>query len=381
MNCTQLLPGRGGNVLLLSMRELAQLVAYCVNYEFEDVVSEVTGADRVNVRDGGTLEWSRRIYRYSRFLGGRRFSKSLKLHSTVRLERDYELFLPVFNHPHELYSLTAIPNWRQRCRFAACFLSEMWVHNLPNYLLELLAEFDHIFVGVSHPVAAVTRITGRPCTYLPLAADVLSFAPVPPVERVIDMCNIGRRSQVTHEALLGLAADRSRNFFYYYDTVAASGMDMKHRTFRVQNAREHRMLLANLMRRSQFCFAHKGFVNDPNATQGRDEISSRVYEGAAAGVIMLGEPPRSNPDFDQQFNWAETLIEVPFDCPEIGRILTELKADGERTARIRRNNLLNAALRHDWNHRLSAVYQTFGIPPTEGMLARNERLQALAASL
>ena len=26
---------------------------------------------------------------------------------------------------------------------------------------------------------------------------------------------------------------------------------------------------------------------------GRDEISSRFYEGAAAGTVMLGEPPRA----------------------------------------------------------------------------------------
>src|SRR6185437_14622537 len=103
---------------------------------------------------------------------------------------------------------------------------------LPKYLLELLAEFDHIFVGVQHVVDEVSQIVGVPCGYLPAAADVLRFAPYPDFpSRTIDVCNIGRRSQVTHAALLGLA--RERRLFYYYDTVAASGPDRKQRTFRV----------------------------------------------------------------------------------------------------------------------------------------------------
>ena len=101
-----------------------------------------------------------------------------------------------------------------------------------SYLLDLLAEFDHVFVGVQHAVDEVSKIAGVPCRYLPLAADVLRFSPYPiPPPRTIDVCNIGRRSEVTHAALLRLA--RERRLFYYYDTVAASGPDRKQRTFAV----------------------------------------------------------------------------------------------------------------------------------------------------
>ena len=96
----------------------------------------------------------------------------------VVLERDFDLFFPVFSHTYELYSLATIPNWRQRCRKAACFISEVWSDMLPEYLLELLSAFDHVFIGHRHPVKDVARITGRPCTYLPLAVDVLRFAPL-----------------------------------------------------------------------------------------------------------------------------------------------------------------------------------------------------------
>src|SRR3984885_14808960 len=240
----KLIPG-GGEVLLLSMRRLADQVGYCMDYEFEDVICEATGADLVEADDLSSLALSRGAYKLTRFAtGSRSLARAISPQpSIVPLERNYELFFPIFNHTHELYTLATIPNWRKRCRYAACFVSEVWLHLLPRYLLEQLADFDHIFLGVHHCVEEVGRITGRPCTYLPLAVDVLRFSPVPQFPtRVIDVYNIGRRSPATHQALMQAA--REREVFYSYDTVAASGVDQKQRTFRVQDAGEHRLLLA-----------------------------------------------------------------------------------------------------------------------------------------
>ena len=376
-----LVAGGGGRVLLLSMRRLADLVGFCLNYEFEDVVAEVTGADRVDAGDRSALEFSRRAYKFTRFAtGSRRLAGSWAPRpSTVRLERDYELFFPVFNHAHELFALATVPDWRRRSRVAACFINELFSHVLPGYLLELLGEFEHVFIGVRHAVDEVARIVGRPCSYLPAAADVLRFSPYPdPPPRAIDVCNIGRRSPVTHDALLRLARDR--RMFYYYDTVAASGTGHKQRTFHVDDAREHRRLLASLLQRSRYFIANRSRVNEPELTMGRDEMPGRFYEGAAAGAVMLGEPPRTE-EFEKQFGWPDALIRLPFDSPDVGRVLVELDQDPQRLARIRRDNVRNAALRHDWVHRLRTVFETVGIPPTEAMLARERRLQALAAAL
>jgi hypothetical protein len=360
------------------MRRLADLVAFCLPYEFEDVFAEVTGADRVDAGHHEAMESSRRVYKLARVAtGSRRFARAIAPDfSTVRLERHYELFFPVFNHAHELYALATLPDWRRRSRLAACFVSELWVQLLPKYLLELLAEFDHVFVGVQHVAGEVSHIAGVPCRYLPLAADVLRFSPYPDLPpRAIDLCNIGRRSEVTHAALLRLA--RERCLFYYYDTVAASGPDQKQRTFRVSDPEEHRLLFANLLRRSRYFIANRSRVNEPEFTMGRDEISSRFYEGAAAGTVMLGEPPRT-PLFEAQFDWPDALIRLPFDSPEIARLLAELDANPERLSRVQRNNVRNAALRHDWVYRVREVFETLGLPPTAGMLAREERLRALA---
>ena len=361
------------------MRRLADLVAFCAQYEFEDVIAEVTGADRVEIDDESALEFSRRVYKLVR-LGTRsqRVARTLAPRpSTVRLERDYELFFPVFNHTHELYALRALPDWRARSRFAACFITEVWAHLLPGYLLELLSQFDHIFIGTRHCVTDVARIIGRPCSYLPQAADVLRFSPWPDQPpRDIDVCNIGRRSAVTHEVLVKLAA--ARRIFYYFDTFAAgSGRDHKQRTFRVANPRQHRLLLASLLQRSRYFIANRSRVNEPEHTGGHEEIAGRFYEGAAAGAVMLGEPPNAE-QFRSQFGWPDAVIRMPFDCPYVERVLAGLDADRERLARIGHENARQAALQHDWIHRLEIVFKTLGLAATPAMIERRRRLGELA---
>ena len=248
------------------------------------------------------------------------------------LERDFELFFPVFSHTYELYSLTTIANWRQRCRKAACFINEVWSDMMPEYLFELLSAFDHIFIGYRHSIKDVARLTGVPCTYLPLAVDVPRFAPASCDQpRPIEVCNIGRRSPVTHQALLDDA--ERRESFYYYDTVAARGADLKDRTFRVDSPHEHRRMLATLLKRSRYFIANRSYVNRPEFTAGRDEISSRFYEGAAAGAVMIGEAPRTE-EFKQQFDWPDAVIDTPFNSPDIGRILADLTGDPARLRAI-----------------------------------------------
>jgi len=365
----------------MSMRRLADLVAYCAQYEFEDVIVEVTGADRVEVDDVAALEHSRRAYKLLRLgTGSQNLARALApAPSTVRLERDYELFFPVFNHTHELYSLRALPEWRARCRLAACFITEVWAHLLPGYLLELLGDFDHIFIGTRHCVEDVARLTGRRTTYLPQAADVERFSPWPnEPPRDIDVCNIGRRSAVTHAALVELAA--ARRVFYYFDTFAAGpGPDQKQRTFRVADPRQHRLLLASLLQRSRYFIANRSRVNEPEHTGGHEEIAGRFYEGVAAGAVLLGEPPNAE-QFRSQFGWPDAVIRMPFDCPDVGRVLAELDADPQRLARVGRENARQAALQHDWLHRLEIVFQTVGLDPTPAMLARRERLNRIAMS-
>jgi hypothetical protein len=369
-----------GKVLLLSQRRVSNLVAFCVGYEFEDTVAAVTDAERVDTTGLPAIEFSRRAYKLARMLcGSPRLARRLAPYprNKVVLEREFELFFPIFNHAYELYALATIPNWRERSRKAACFITEVWSDMLPEYLLELLTGFDHIFIGCTRSVQEVRRVTGRPCTYLPIAVDVPRFAPSSLDQpRPINVSYIGRRSQVTHQALLDDA--ERQQLFYYYDTVAASGVDLKDRTFRVDSPNEHRRLLSTLLKHSRYFIANRSYVNRPEFTAGRDEISPRFYEGAAAGTVMLGEAPRSD-EFKKQFDWPDAVIHLPFDSPDIGGILADLNDDTTRLHAARRNNVWKAALGHDWLHRIQVVFDTLGVPHTEKMQARARLLDRIAA--
>lgn len=366
-----------GKVLLLSQRRIADLVAFCLAYEFEDVFAAVTDARRIDVTDFPGLEFSRRAYKLARLASGSpKRARQLAPYprSKVVLENDFELFFPVFSNAFELYSLATIPNWRQRCRKAACFIVEVWSDQLPTYLIELLSAFDHIFIGYHHSVEEVTRITGRPCTYLPIAVDVLRFTPGSlDRPRPIAVCNIGRRSPVTHQALLE-EAERQQSF-YYYDTVAASGPD---RTFHIDSPHEHRIMLASLLKHSGYYIANRSYVNRPEFAAGREEVSARFYEGAAAGTVMIGEAPRTE-QFKRQFDWPDAVIHMPFDSPDIGRFLSGLNSDPERLRTARRRNVREAALRHDWLHRIRVVFDALGLAPSEAMLSRAHRLDQIAS--
>ena len=358
------------------MRKAHDLVGFCPVYEFEDVTAQLTGADRVEVDDYGAVERARRLYRVGRLAtGSRRLAAAVAPRLGARkLVRDYELFFPVFNDPFELFALRTVPEWRSRCRVAACFVCELWSGELPEYLLELLADFDHVFVGVQHPVADVARIVGKPCSYLPLGVDVLRFAPYPSSPpRSIDVCSIGRRSPVTHAALMRLA--RGRHIFYYHDTVLASGRGRRQTTFRVADVEEHRVLLASVLQRSRYYIANRARANEPERDS-RDEISSRFYEGIAAGAVLIGDPPRSA-EFRRQFDWPDATVHLPFDAPDAGALLARLDADPARVDGIRRENIRQAASRHDWLHRLQRVFEAAGLQPTKAMRARADRLRRI----
>jgi hypothetical protein len=373
-----------GRVLLFSMRRLADLVGYCAMYEFEDLTVDATDGDLVMPLDVARLEASRKLFKLARVLtGSTRLADAVRMApGALEVTRSHDLFFAVFNHPHELFALHALRGWRERARFAACYLCEAWTGQLPVYLLEMLRQFDHVFVGVLSSVDAVAAVCGRPCTYLPMGVDALAFCPYPnPPARGIDVCGIGRRSAVTHDALRKWAAESGR--FYYYDTIqsrgapGANGGFTRTMTFRVSDHREHRVLLANLLKRSRYFIANRAWADNPSITRGNDEIAARFYEGAAAGTVMVGEPPDSD-DFRTQFPWHDAVVRMPFDAPGAADVLAALDADPARTGRMRRDAVVHALRMHDWVYRLRQVLDTAGAPPLGRVQAREARLQDLA---
>ena len=59
----ELVPGTRGDILVLSMRRVANLAANCLQYEFEDITVDVTGADRADPTRLELAEFERRVYK------------------------------------------------------------------------------------------------------------------------------------------------------------------------------------------------------------------------------------------------------------------------------------------------------------------------------
>jgi Glycosyl transferases group 1 len=367
--------------LLLSMRRVSNLVGFCALYEFEDLVADLLSADLGVFSQMDGIELSRTVYKYARYLTGSANLAELVRPNlgSVSLKRHYELFLPFFNHSHEIYALTGLKGWRERCGFAACYLGEAWETFLPRYQIELLRSFDHIFVGVKGSVETIANICDRPCTYLPMGVDALKFCPHPLLpRRSIDVCGIGRRSSITHQALLDHANNTAQ--FYYYDTISMRSSGANQISFGVYSAQEHRLLFSNLLKRSRYFVANRAFADRPALTNGKEEIPARFYEGAAAGSILLGDPPHTE-DFKTQFGWKDAVVRTPFDAPRIGEVIAELDRDPVRAETARRQNVINALLQHDWVYRLRKILEVARVPPTAALLAREQELRQLAETV
>jgi len=290
----------------------------------------------------------------------------------IKLRNNYDLFFAVFGFPNDLLTLNAITNWRDRCKTAICLLDELWVYRLAKYetFLKLLSEFDYVVLYYSQSVKAVSEMTGTKCFFLPPGVDSILFCPYPELpKRFVHVYSFGRRSEVTHQALLRMA--RENNLFYVYDSLSVAS---------ATSPKEHRFLVANMAKRSEYLIVNPGLIDRPDVRGNQFEIGNRYFEAAAAGAIMIGEYPRSG-EFEQLFNWPDAVIHVPYDSNDIGTIIKELDNEPIRKDKIRRNGVVQSLLRHDWANRWEAILKTAGLEPMPELLRRKKRLEHLATAI
>ncbi|MBC7944897.1 MAG: glycosyltransferase family 1 protein [Burkholderiales bacterium] len=359
-------------VFTLSERVIHDRVWHCALYEWEDLIGEWESVD--TYLPAHSFKLSRRLYTLANYAtDSKLLSRLLTPHfDTCYLNQKYDLFFIICMDIFELIAITSINNWREKCRNAVCYLNECWSEEWlkgREFLLRPLREFDHIFLGTRNSVEIVSKITGRPCTYLPVGIDAVKFAPIPELERSIDVWNIGRRSSVTHQALLKLA--EQKQWLYYFDTVKNGN---------VLDSKEHRLLVSNLLKRCSYFIANHARADEADITRGHMELGTRYFEGAAAGTVMLGKPPAPEV-LNEHFNWPDAVIPIPFDAPGIADTIADLEVQPMRLARIRRDNVVNSLLRHDWVYRWRRVLEAVGLEVTPQMVLRESLLRDMAAKL
>lgn len=356
-------------ILLFSQRNIYEREVWrCSWHDFERILQEI---DSVEVLAPNPKKWYRE---------GKRFALKLGEHvrlplnpgvPTINVDREYDMFLTICEKASELLHLKAVNGWRDRCKTTVCVLPEFYIKDIPVYksCLEVLAQFDYVIFmfNANEPFKKIIKGKGQ---FLPAGIDTLLFCPYPnPPARCIDVLSIGRRSEVTHQALLKMAREDGK--FYHYDTIDS---------LQAYDLDEHRQLMANMAKRSRYFIVSPGKFNNPAETGGLSEFGYRYFEAAAPGTIMIGQRA-NNPEFEKIFNWKDAVIEASFTSDEIVSIIRELDKEPERQRQIRQTNILQCLNHHDWVYRWESVLSLVGMQPLPMLLKRKQALKELAAQV
>ncbi len=290
------------------------------------------------------------------------------------MEEEYEVCFIIIDFPCNLAWLNLLDNWKIKCQVKVCYLVEIWhdEFDLVKNHLKLLENFDYVFLGHSQIVERVKKIVNRPCEYIAPGIDTIKFAPESNNQnRAIDICSMGRRSDITHESLLKLA--ESKNFFYHYDSLKTSEN-------RIANHYHHRTQNANILKNSRYFITHRAKINLPQLTKNQSEIGYRYFEGAASGTVMLGSTPK-NDAFKHYFDWDKVVIPIKFDESNIQGIIAELDKQPRLLETISKNNVRNSLLKHDWLYRWQQILDRLQLMPNQKAIARKTKLKKLASSI
>lgn len=366
---------RSPRILVVSVRGFRFQAANCCIYEFEDLLTDLEAAQLYTPIPDNGFDVARKIYRGAKYVGA---SDAMALNlapfpEELVLEQEYDLLFAVLDNPFQFHLLESIKGWRERCRYTACFITEMWQPDLEIKRLfrEPWSNFDHVFLGVTQCVEGLNQLIEPPVTYVPPAVDTLRFSPYPnPPKRSIDVSYVGRRSPNIHDALIKRAAED--NFFYYHDTLRGK--------LEIGNPKEHRVLLAKLFQRSRYNITNYAKFNSKEETGGTQEIGYRFFEGAAAGTVMVGMPPAGEA-FPRYFDWLDPIVQVDLSGTDVVEAIAELDAQPENLERMSRRNVGNCLLKHDWSYRWRDMLATFDLKPSVEMIERQKYLQQLGNSI
>jgi len=355
-------------VLLFSQRNIYNNHFRCANYEFEDIITKI---DSVELLAPQPKKW----FKYGDRIAQRIYADTnVALYSGIpktRIKKNYDLFFAAISFPKDLLNLNVIckQGWRDHFKTSICWLNEIWASEVYKNkdFLKILSKFDYVIINCSQSVSAVNEVIRGECFYLPPAVDAILFCPYPKLpSRLVDVYSIGRRSEETHRSLLRMV--REDKIFYVYDTIAGS---------QVFNPSQHRLLFANTAKRSKYFIVNPGKIDSPEETNRQSEIGPRYFEGAASGTIMIGEHPQ-NEEFEKIFYWPDAVIRLPFGSAEIGTIIHELDMQSQRQERIRRSNIIQSLLHHDWVYRWEAILKMAGLEPLPGLVERKGKLAELS---
>ncbi len=366
------MPQNQSRIAIVSSRAKDNFAYNSCLYEFEDIIAEVDNVDLINLPPSPPIKTlAQKVVKKSAQYISPLTRVSPPLMPKIELEKEYDLLFVILDLPYSMFNLNLIKQWREKCKVAVCYVIELWQTEIDKYknYLAFLQNFDFVFLGHAQIVERMQNVVGKPCAYLAPGVDTLRFCPESIYgERNIDLSSMGRRSPITHEALLELT--QKRKFFYHYDLLKAAEKQ-------ISNYQAHRIFTANILKHSRYFIANHAKVDCLEKTGGQIEIGYRFFEGAAAGTVMLGRAP-NNEVFQHYFDWENAVIPMEFHEPNIEKIIIELDNQPELLQQIRSSNIKNSFLQHDWLYRWQTVLERSGLSPIEKLGNRQAHLQQLA---
>jgi hypothetical protein len=361
-------------ILVASMRNFNDDASSCSLYEFEDCIKDLADTDIfAPVSDYTSL---RKLYRTIKYIS-RSDTLAAKLTpypTEFVIDQEYDLLLVVVNAAWDLHTISLIQKWREKCRYTACYVAEIFEPDLKDWRMmqEPFRNFDHIFVSNQYCSMHLGQIIDRPVTHLPFGLDTLKFCPYPnPPQRSIDVCSFGRRAPHIHDQLFKHA--QNSNFFYYYDTT-------KKLSLKIDNPTEHRMKFTSLLKRSRYTINYFAKFDEVDIIGRSQEMGPRFFEGAAAGTVMIGMAPAGK-TFNEYFDWEDVVIEIDPKNGNIMEVIADLEAQPTRLAQISRNNIVNCLLKHDWVYRWQKMLAVFNLEPHPAVFDREQQLKQLAQDI
>jgi len=358
---------------MISMRTQNTHVSRCSDYEFEDVITSVDNTDLFTIEQGTTFSLRKRLINQSTRHISKYFSKVSPSFSRFSLQQEYDLFLAVFEDITDLLVVNSIKNWEQQCTLSVCWIDEIWLASLEanrRICENILARFDFVFTGCKGSVEKLQEITNTPCRYMPPGVDMLKFVPTMPLpQRDIDFYSMGRRPKALHQKLLALK--ESKGVRYLYDGSLGSGLY-------VNDYLAHRDKLRSTLKRSRYFLVFPSKFDVPSQTQGQVEFGFRFFEGAASGAVLIGGIPNSK-IFKKIFFWKDAVTPLPENTDDLYRLLETLDKNVERVEEIRKNNIYQCLLHHDWAYRWRQILEYAGLEVTLQLQDRESKLKELSS--
>jgi hypothetical protein len=362
-------------ICMLTSRSILHNAFRCGFFDAEDVLCEI---DNVELLELKPKKGCRTRQLIQKSLISKDFTKKIvsfnMAYSPIRLANDYDLFivyLPVWT---DLIQIPAIRHWKNHCKVSICWIDEFWASGVPKLksYLSALQDFDHIVLGLEGTVNVMRDATNLPCSWLPHGVNSLHFNPYPSSPpRVIDIYSIGRMWNGVHKAFLNYTS--KNELFYIYDTFHVAET-------RILNYRAHREMIANLIKRCRYFPVSPAKMDVMHQSKGQAEVGARYYEGSAAGAVMIGQIPDSD-SFRKLFGWKDSVIEIKQDGSDVFDILAQLDSEPQRVNEIRRRNVYESILRHDWVYRWERILDIAGLNPEPELSMRKDKLKRLAEQI